>query len=97
LTVENGAGDFSFSHAVGGNTRLGALGIRSSGATQLGAAARAASVSTDAAGTLALNGGTVDTTGAQTYGERAVLGGGHHKGGPADAHTLSEPRKPLAA
>jgi trimeric autotransporter adhesin len=74
LTLENGASDFSFDHAVGGNTRLGALVIRSSGATRFGAAVRAASVSTDAAGTLALNGGTVDTTGAQTYGELAVLG-----------------------
>jgi len=74
LTLENGASDFSFSHAVGGNTRLGALVIRSSGATGFDAAVRATSVSTDAAGTLALNGGTVDTTGAQTYGERAVLG-----------------------
>jgi hypothetical protein len=40
----------------------------------LGATVRAASVNTDAAGSLALNGGSVDTSGAQTYGERAVLG-----------------------
>ena len=74
LTVNSGSGDALFAAALGGNTRLGAVTVSSSGATSLGGAVRAASVSTDAAGTLALNGGSVNTTGAQSYGERAVLG-----------------------
>ena len=51
-----------------------ALTINSSGATVIGGTVQAASLTTDAAGTLALNGGSVTTTGAQSYGERAVLG-----------------------
>jgi hypothetical protein len=74
LTVNATAGGASFGGAVGTTTRLGALAVNSSGATRLGASVRAASVSTDAAGSLALNGGAVDTSGTQTYGERAVLG-----------------------
>jgi hypothetical protein len=74
LTVEAGSGAASFSGAVGGATRLGALNVNSSGATNFAGSVRAATVSTDAAGTLALNGGAVDTTGTQTYGERMVLG-----------------------
>jgi len=74
LTVNSGAGNTSFAGAVGGTTRLGALTVNSSGATTFGGAVQAASVTTDAAGTLAINGGSVDTTGAQSYGERAVLG-----------------------
>ncbi|MEO6280661.1 filamentous hemagglutinin N-terminal domain-containing protein [Roseateles sp.] len=74
LTVNSGAGAASFGGAVGGTTRLGALVINSSGATTFAGAVNAASVTTDAAGTLAINGGSVNTTGAQSYGERAVLG-----------------------
>jgi filamentous hemagglutinin family protein len=73
LTLDLGAGDFAFDHAVGGTTRLGALLIHSSGETRFGSTVRAASVTTDAPGTLVLA-GTVDTTGTQTYGEHAVLG-----------------------
>ena len=51
-----------------------ALTINSSGSTTFSAAVNVASVTTDAAGSLALNGGAVTTTGAQTYGETAVLG-----------------------
>ena len=74
LTVNVGSGAAIFGGAVGGTTRLGALTVNSSGATTFGGAVQAASVTTDAAGTLAINGGSVDTTGAQSYGERAVLG-----------------------
>ena len=68
------AGDFRFDHAVGSTTRLGALVIRSSGETRFAAPVRAASVTTDAPGTLVLA-SAVDTTGTQTYGELAVLAG----------------------
>jgi hypothetical protein len=72
LTVS--AGSIAIGGAIGQTTRVGALQLNSSGATTLGSSVRAASLATDAAGTLALNGGSVDTTGAQSFGERAVLG-----------------------
>ena len=72
LTVEAGSSDVVFDHAVGGTTRLGALTINTAGETRLNAAVRAASVETDAAGTVVLA-NTVNTTGTQTYGERVTL------------------------
>ncbi|UKJ77128.1 filamentous hemagglutinin N-terminal domain-containing protein [Azospirillum brasilense] len=74
LTVSSGTGDAVFAGTVGGTERLGALAVNSAGQTRFAQSVRAASVVTDAAGTLALNGGSIDTTGPQTYGERAVLG-----------------------
>ncbi|QCN98175.1 filamentous hemagglutinin N-terminal domain-containing protein (plasmid) [Azospirillum argentinense] len=74
LTVTSGTGDAVFAGTVGGTERLGDLTVYSAGQTRFAQSVRAASVVTDAAGTLALNGGSVDTTGTQTYGERAVLG-----------------------
>ncbi|OYD80481.1 hypothetical protein CHT98_31140 (plasmid) [Azospirillum brasilense] len=74
LTVTSGTADAVFAGVVGGTERLGALTVNSAGQTRFAQSVRAASVATDVAGTLALNGGSVDTTGAQTYGERAVLG-----------------------
>ncbi|MFA7429625.1 MAG: hypothetical protein WCZ23_05685 [Rhodospirillaceae bacterium] len=72
LTI--GATQATFASSIGAATRLGALTVNSAGQTLFSGTVRAASVTTDAAGTLALNGGSVDTTGTQTYGERAVLG-----------------------
>ncbi|SAI65362.1 Heme:hemopexin utilization protein A [Bordetella ansorpii] len=76
LTVGVGTGNVTFAQALGNDTtgRLGALDVNSSGATTLGGAVYAASVNTDAGGTLAIDGGRVDTTGTQYYGELAVLG-----------------------
>ncbi|MBB3264626.1 filamentous hemagglutinin family protein [Azospirillum sp. OGB3] len=74
LTVNTGLADAVFAGVVGGTERLGALAVNSAGQTRFAQSVRAASVVTDEAGTLALNGGFVDTTGTQTYGERAVLG-----------------------
>ncbi|WP_120966308.1 hypothetical protein [Comamonas sp. lk] len=76
LSLASGAGNVTFSDAVGDGTggRLGEISIASNGATTLGGAVYAASLSTDAGGTLALNGALVDTTGTQSYGELAVLG-----------------------
>ncbi len=74
LTLNGGSGDVVIDHAIGGTTRVGALTVNTSGETRLNAAIRAASVTTDAGGTLVLA-NTVNTTGAQTYGERATLAG----------------------
>ena len=76
LSLDAGTGNVTFSGAVGDDAdgRLGDISIASSGATTLDGAVYAASISTDAGGTLAINGGLVDTTGTQSYGELAVLG-----------------------
>ena len=77
LSLSTGAGDVTFTGAVGDATggRLGDITIASNGATTLDGAVYAASITSDAGGTLNINGGLVDTTGTQTYGELAVLGG----------------------
>ncbi|WP_186332438.1 hypothetical protein, partial [Bordetella genomosp. 13] len=49
-------------------TRLGQLAVNTAGLTTFGGEVRAASVTTDAPGTLAIDGGLVDTTGIQSYG-----------------------------
>lgn len=76
LTVSSGAGAVRFAEQVGDATtgRLGALVVNSDGATTFDKAVYAASVGTSAGGTVAINGGLVDTTGTQSYGERAVFG-----------------------
>ena len=76
LTINAGLGNVTLADQVGDNAgaRLGALAINSNGATTLDGAVYAGSVTTNAGGTLALNGGLVDTVGTQSYGERAVLG-----------------------
>ena len=75
LTVSSGSGDVRFADTVGSATgRLGDVVVNSSGATTFEKAVYAASVATNAGGTVAINGGLVDTTGTQSYGERAVFG-----------------------
>ncbi|MDE1149843.1 MAG: filamentous hemagglutinin N-terminal domain-containing protein [Azospirillaceae bacterium] len=74
LLISNGTGNVTFAGAVGGTTRLGALTVTSGGATAFNAAVKAASLTTDAAGTLSLAGGSIDTTGTQTYSDAATLG-----------------------
>ncbi|MFY1971011.1 filamentous hemagglutinin N-terminal domain-containing protein [Achromobacter dolens] len=75
LTVSSGSGDVRFAEQVGdaATGRLGALAVNSNGTTTFEKAVYAASVNTDAGGTLAINGGLIDTTGTQSYGERAVF------------------------
>ncbi|SNS97476.1 MULTISPECIES: filamentous hemagglutinin N-terminal domain-containing protein [unclassified Azospirillum] len=74
LTINAGASDVVFIGAVGGTSRLGTLTINSSGLTSFAAAGmNMAAVITDAAGTLNLNGGTITTSGVQTYGEAISL------------------------
>lgn len=77
LSLSAGAGNVTFTDAVGDDAggRLGNITIASQGATALNGAVYAASVTSDVGGTIGINGGLVDTTGAQSYGERVVLGG----------------------
>ncbi|HCQ48070.1 MAG TPA: hypothetical protein DIW53_15435 [Achromobacter sp.] len=77
LALSAGAGNVTFTDAVGDDAggRLGDITIASQGATALNGAVYAASVTSDVGGTIGINGGLVDTTGAQSYGERVVLGG----------------------
>jgi len=75
LTVRSGAGNVAFGGVAGAAARLGAVTVESAGATRFGQAFAAASIRTDAPGTLSLAGSPIDTTGTQTYSERAVLGG----------------------
>src|SRR5204862_293036 len=74
LTVSAGTGPITFSGAVDGGF---ALLANSSGTTTfggaVGASAALASLTTDAGGTTDLNGGTVQTTGTQTYHDSVVL------------------------
>ncbi len=74
LAIDAGNGDVRFSSTIGQSGALGALSITSAGATRVDGAVAAASVATDAAGSLALHGGSVATSGAQSWGERLVLG-----------------------
>ncbi len=74
LALSAGAGNVTFADAVGGGIRLGALTVDTGGATRFAGTVRAESVTTDSAGTLALDGGLIDTSGGQSYGELAVLG-----------------------
>ncbi|MEY4469813.1 MAG: hypothetical protein RIT20_154, partial [Pseudomonadota bacterium] len=74
LTVNAGAGAIGLTSGVGQSKTLAAMQLNSTGATTLGGAVRATSVTTNTGGTLQLNGASVTTTGAQTYGENISLG-----------------------
>ncbi len=69
LTVNTGAGDITFNGNVGAgvNGAVGALILNSTGNTIFNGTVQAASVTTDVGGTTLLNGGSVLTSGAQTY------------------------------
>ncbi|ASG25239.1 filamentous hemagglutinin N-terminal domain-containing protein [Nitrospirillum viridazoti] len=73
LTITAGSGTVTFTRAVGGTTRLGALTVNNSGTLAINAAVKAASLTTDLGGGVTLAGGSVDTTGAQAYGEAVTL------------------------
>jgi filamentous hemagglutinin family protein len=60
----------AFAGSIGG---AHALAINAAGSTTLGGPVKLASLATDAAGTLTLNGGSIETSGVQRFGERAVL------------------------
>jgi len=74
-TKISGAGDVAFDGTVDGNH---ALTVNSAGTTTFGGAVggtvHLASVTTDTAGTIAIDGGSIATTGAQTYNDPVSLG-----------------------
>ncbi|SPT38985.1 Uncharacterised protein [Achromobacter denitrificans] len=77
LSLSAGAGNVTFTNTIGDNTggRLGDITIASKGATTLNDVVYAASITSDVGGTIGINGGLVDTTGTQSYGERAIFSG----------------------
>lgn len=74
LTLNTGTGDATFTAAVGGLSALDAIIVNTGGVTTFDDAVVAASVWTDAAGSVAIDGATVTTTGTQTYNENITLG-----------------------
>jgi len=76
LTINAGTGTVTFQGAVGNSTNLamGALAVNSGAATTFTSTVDAASVTTDAAGTVLIKGGRITTSGAQTYSDAMTLG-----------------------
>jgi hypothetical protein len=76
-TLNAGAGNISFADTVNGNF---ALTANSMGTTTFGGAvgggAALATLTTNAGGTTAINGGAISTMGAQTYNDAVTLGAG---------------------
>ncbi|MCP4090926.1 MAG: hypothetical protein GY746_14215, partial [Gammaproteobacteria bacterium] len=75
-TVTSGTGAVTFTGAVGSEAgdELAALVVNSTGQTLFSDTVEAASVETNAGGTVVVDGGSVDTTGTQTYNEAMTLG-----------------------
>jgi len=77
VTLSSTGGDIGFAGTLDG---AHALAVNTSGATTFGGAVGGntalASVVTDAGGSTRINGGTVSTTGTQTYGDAVTLGAG---------------------
>jgi hypothetical protein len=73
LTVDAGSGAITATGAVGGTFALDAVILNSTAATTLGGAMTAGSLTTNAGGTTAINGGAVTTTGAQTYNDAVTI------------------------
>ena len=77
LTINAGTGAVTFSGAVGDSTAnltIGDLVVNSGAATTFASTVDAASVTTDAAGTVVMRGGVITTSGAQTYNDAMTLG-----------------------
>ncbi|HEX2830690.1 MAG TPA: autotransporter-associated beta strand repeat-containing protein [Burkholderiales bacterium] len=70
-TVSTGTGNVTFTGAVTGNQ---ALNVNSTGTTTFTSPVSIGSLTTNAGGSTAINGGAVTTTGAQTYGDAVTLG-----------------------
>ncbi|HEY0957333.1 MAG TPA: YDG domain-containing protein, partial [Roseateles sp.] len=76
LSISNGSGKVMVFGQVGSaGTALGALSIASTGSTLLGEAVYAASLSKTGSGATTVGGGTVQTSGAQSYGGSLKLAG----------------------
>lgn len=73
LTVNAGSGAINTAALGTSAASLGAVILNSTGATTLGGTTYAASITTNAGGTVAINTGTVTTTGAQTYNDDLEL------------------------
>jgi hypothetical protein len=74
LTVSSGSGGVGFSGAVGLGTALGAVILNNTGTSTISSTFASASLVTDAAGTTAINGGGITTSGTQTYNDNVTLG-----------------------
>jgi filamentous hemagglutinin family protein len=74
LTISSGAGNATFTGAVGANRALAALTVSSTGTTAFDSTVQATSLTTDAGGTTTLN-GDVTTSGAQVYGDAVQVNG----------------------
>jgi filamentous hemagglutinin family protein len=74
LTISSGAGNATFTGAVGANQALAALTVNSTGTTAFDSTVQATSLTTDAGGTTTLN-GNVTTSGTQTYGDAVQVNG----------------------
>ncbi|MCE3238393.1 MAG: hypothetical protein K0R24_1374, partial [Gammaproteobacteria bacterium] len=74
LTINAGSGAITLGGAVGSGMALDAITLNSIGTTTLGNLLNAASLTTNAGGTLVINGGSVTTSGAQTYNDALTLG-----------------------
>jgi filamentous hemagglutinin family protein len=74
LTISSGAGNATFTGAVGANRALAALTVNSTGTTAFDSTVQATSLTTDAGGTTTLN-GDVTTSGAQVYGDAVQVNG----------------------
>jgi hypothetical protein len=72
LTVDAGAGNITFTGAVGATTPLGAILAESTGTTRFNSTVVAASLETNAGGTTQLN-GNVTTSGVQTYNDNVRI------------------------
>ena len=74
LTINAGTAAITLGGNVGTGTALGAIALNSTGLSTLGGTINAASLTTDAGGTTAINGGSVTTSGAQNYNDAVTLG-----------------------
>ena len=75
LTISAGGGAVTLGGNVGtGANLLGALAVNSQGLTSIDGTVNAASLTTDAGGTVAINTVGITTSGAQSYGENVALG-----------------------
>ncbi|MGB3534988.1 MAG: CHAT domain-containing protein [Microcoleaceae cyanobacterium] len=74
ITINSGSGDVSFNDTVGNQTSLGNLNINSDNTTVFNNSVNASSVTTDAAGTLQLNGDvTTSSNIGQTYNDTVTI------------------------
>ena len=76
LTVTAGTGNVNYAGVIGSGVHgpIGNFVTNATGTTTFGASVNAASLTTNAGGTTAINGGSITTTGAQTFNDNVTLG-----------------------